>query len=140
MVGTLSIVRGRKALPAFCSSPFEHKLSTLSTHTHPEAVRLCSAAIVRLKSPFHDLHLSINFTTQNGKPIESNAGCQGQALSAGVPGQHCEPHSGAASQTFIGHLQDLDPATSVVSISSTPDFIRLGLVIASAGETPPGLS
>jgi hypothetical protein len=40
-------------------------------------VRFGAAAIVRLKSPFHTIYLSINLSTEKIKPIERRGRCQG---------------------------------------------------------------
>jgi hypothetical protein len=64
-------MRGRQALAPFGAAAFEDELAALCAHADAKAVRLGAAAIVRLKSSLrHTLHLSINVSTEKGKPIE----------------------------------------------------------------------
>ena len=64
-------MRGRQALAPFGAAALEDELAALRAHADAEAVRLSAAAIVRLKSSLrHTLHLSINVSTEKGKPIE----------------------------------------------------------------------
>jgi hypothetical protein len=66
---------GRQALAPFGATAFEDELTALRAHADAEAVRLGAAAIVRLKSSLrHTLHLSINVSTEKGKPIETGGG------------------------------------------------------------------
>jgi hypothetical protein len=61
----------RQALAPFGATALQNKLAALGAHTDAEAVRLGAAAIVRLESSLrHTLHLSINVSTEKGKPIE----------------------------------------------------------------------
>lgn len=46
-------MRRCKPLSALGAAPLEHELPTLGAHSYAEAVRLRSAAVVRLKSPLH---------------------------------------------------------------------------------------
>jgi hypothetical protein len=72
------VMRGRQALAPFGATALEDELAALRAHADAEAVRLGAAAIVRLKSSLrHTLHLSINVSTEKGKPIE----CGGQLSS-----------------------------------------------------------
>ena len=67
------VMRGRQPLAALGAAAFEDELAALCTHADAETVRLGAAAIVRLKSSLrHTLHLSINVSTEKGKPIESS--------------------------------------------------------------------
>jgi hypothetical protein len=76
--GNCLIMRGRQALAPFGAAALEDKLTALRAHADAEAVRLGAAAIVWLKSSLrHTLHLSINVSTEKGKPIE----CGGQLSS-----------------------------------------------------------
>ena len=61
----------RQALAPFSAAALEDKLAAFRAHADAEAVRLGATAIVRLKSSLrHTLHLSINVSTEKGKPIE----------------------------------------------------------------------
>ena len=53
-------MRGSQPLAAFGAAALKHELAALGAHAHAESVSLRSAAIVRLKSPSHTIHLSIN--------------------------------------------------------------------------------
>jgi len=57
------VMRGSQAFAAFGAAAFEHELAALCAHAHAKPMSLCPAAIVRLKSPFHTIHLSINVST-----------------------------------------------------------------------------
>ena len=62
----------RQAFAPFGAAALQDELAALRAHADAEAVRLGAAAIVRLKSSLrHTLHLSINVSTEKGKPIES---------------------------------------------------------------------
>jgi len=64
-------MRGSESLAPLRAAAFNHKLPALRAHANAEAVRLGAAAIVWLKSSLrHTLHLSINVSTEKGKPIE----------------------------------------------------------------------
>src|SRR5213595_799225 len=64
------VMRRRQALAPFGAATFEDELAALRAHADAEAVRLGAAAIVWLKSSLrHCLHLSINVSTEKGKPI-----------------------------------------------------------------------
>lgn len=62
-------MRGGQALATFGAAALEHKLTALRAHAHAEAMRFGAAAIVRLKSPFHSIHLSINVSVEKIKAI-----------------------------------------------------------------------
>ena len=60
----------RQALAPFGAAAFKDELAALRAHANAEAMRLGTAAIVWLKSSLrHTLHLSINVSTEKGKPI-----------------------------------------------------------------------
>jgi len=65
-----------QALAAFRAAAFEHKLPALRAHAHAEAMSFCATAIVRLKCPFHAIHLSINVSTEKIKAIGRRGRCQ----------------------------------------------------------------
>src|SRR5919205_4214916 len=77
----------RQALAPFGAAAFEDELAAFRAHADAEAVRLGTAAIVWLKSSLrHTLHLSINVSTEKGKPIESGCGLSSlQPRAAGKP-------------------------------------------------------
>ena len=62
-------MRRSQALAALSAAAFEHKLTALRAHSHAEAMSFGAAAIVRLKSPFHTIYLSINVSTEKIKAI-----------------------------------------------------------------------
>ena len=69
-------MRRGQALAALSAAAFEHKLTTLCAHAHAEAVSFGAAAIVRLKSPFHAIYLSINVSVEKIKAIGRRGRCQ----------------------------------------------------------------
>jgi len=69
-------MRRGQALATLSAAAFEHKLTALRAHTHAEAMSFSAAAIVRLKSPFHTIYLSINVSAEKIKAIGRNARCQ----------------------------------------------------------------
>jgi hypothetical protein len=62
-------MRRGQALAPLGAAAFEHKLTTLRAHAYAKAMSLGAAPIVRLKSPFHTIHLSINVSTEKIKAI-----------------------------------------------------------------------
>src|SRR5438105_12743574 len=76
----------RQALAPFGAAALEDELTALRAHADAKAVRFGAAAIVRLKSSLrHTLHLSINVSTEKGKPIEMDdplSSCRTRALKA----------------------------------------------------------
>ena len=66
-----------KAFAPFGAAAFEHELAAFGAHAHAKAMSLGAPAVVRLKSPLHGLHLSINISAEKGKAIVRNGCCQG---------------------------------------------------------------
>ena len=62
-------MRRGQSLAPFGAAAFKHKLAALRAHAHAKAMRLGAAAVVRLKSPFHTIYLSINVSTEKIKAI-----------------------------------------------------------------------
>jgi hypothetical protein len=60
--------RGQSLSPLGAAA-LKHKLAALCAHANAEAMRLGAAAVVRLKSPFHTIYLSINVSTEKIKAI-----------------------------------------------------------------------
>jgi hypothetical protein len=63
------VMRRGQAFAPLGAAAFEHKLATLRAHAYAEAMSLGAAAVVRLKSPFHTIYLSINVSTEKIKAI-----------------------------------------------------------------------
>jgi hypothetical protein len=81
-------MRRRQTLAPFGATALEDELAALRAHADAEAVRLGATAIVRLKSSLrHTLHLSINVSTEKGKPIE----CGGWLSSCSRRGKQASP-------------------------------------------------
>lgn len=72
-------MRGSKALAPFRAAALDDKLPAFRAHSHAEAVSFGATAIVGLKSPLHDRHLSINVFTEKSKSIGTVKGLSRQA-------------------------------------------------------------
>ena len=94
-------MRGREPLATFSAASLEHEASILGRHARAKAVRLCAAAIVRLKG---SLRHSQEFSTSRKRPslmaheYDVKAGCsvldasQNRVLAFKAFGTHAVGH------------------------------------------------